>query len=149
SSPDRLEGNVVVAGAAAGGGGTGREVLVVHGHVALGGEAVAGAGVVATPEELHRVGDDLNGLTLAGAVLGLPLAPLQAPVDGHRAALGQVLGAVLALLAPHGHIEVVRLVDPFARRVLPPRVARDAQAADGGAAGQRAQLGVAGQVSGE
>src|SRR6478752_8949666 len=109
----------------------------------------AGPSVIAPAEELHGVGHDLDGLALAGAVLGLPLAPLQAAVDRDGAALREVLGAVLALLAPDGHIEIVRLVDPFARRVLAARVAGHAQAADGGAAGQRAQLGVAGQIARE
>ena len=48
-------------------------------------------------------------------VLVLPLAPLEAAVDRDRAALGEVLGAVLALRAPDGDVEVVGLVDPLAR----------------------------------
>ena len=72
-----------------------------------------------------------------------PLAPLEPAVDRDRAALGQVAGAVLALRAPDGDVEVVGLVLPLAGAALAPRVARDPQAADGHAARQRAQLRVA------
>ena len=48
------------------------------------------------------------------AVLGLPLAPVEPAVDRNRAALGEVVGAVLALRAPDGDVEVVGLVDPLA-----------------------------------
>ena len=58
--------------------------------------------------------------------------------------------AVLALRAPDLDVEVVRLVLPLAgRAVLAARVDGDAQVADRGAARQRAQLGVAGQVPGD
>ena len=113
--------------------------------------AVAAAGVVARAgEELHRVGDDVDRLALL-ALRALPLTPLQAPVDGHRTALGQVAGAVLALGAPDGDVEVVGLVDPLAGRVvLAARVARRRAACrQRGAARQRAQLGVGGQVAGD
>ena len=43
--------------------------------------AVAGA------EELDRVGDDLDALAFAAAVLGLPLAPVEPSLDRHRATL--------------------------------------------------------------
>src|SRR5207248_5746974 len=62
-------------------------------------------------------------------------------------ALRQVLRAALALVAPDGHVEVVRLVDPLsARAVLLPRVDRNPQLADRGAARRVAQLGVAREV---
>src|SRR5207237_9552223 len=68
--------------------------------------------VLAAAEELDAVGDDLGRLAL-GTVLGLPLAPVEAPVDADRPALGEVLRAALALVAPDGDVEVVRLVAPF------------------------------------
>ena len=104
---------------------------------------------VARTKELYRVGDDIDRLALR-AVLGLPLAPVEAAVDRHRAALCEVLGAVLALRAPDRDVEVVGLVDPLPalaslRRLLtatrrlqtevPPR--------------RGAQLGVARQVAGD
>ena len=111
------------------------------------GESATG-GVVARAQELHRVGNDIGCLAFC-AVLRLPLAPLQAPVDRDRASLGQVARGILALRAPYGDVEVVGLVGPFAARaVLATRVARDPQTAHGRAARQRAQLGVGGQVSG-
>src|SRR3954447_4270093 len=112
-----------------------------------GGESVPRPGRVAPPaEELHGVGDDLDRLALV-AVLARPLAPLEAPVDGDRPALAEEPGAVLALRAPHGHAEVVGLVDPLAARVvLAPRVRRDPQAADGHAGRGGAELRVARQV---
>src|SRR6266508_791872 len=108
-----------------------------------------GLGVAAAAEELDRIGDDLDGLALR-AVLRLPLAPLQAPVDPHRASLGEVLRAVLPLVTPDGDVEVVGLLAPFAgRRVLAPRVDGQAQAANGCPARRVPQLGVARQVSDE
>ena len=77
---------------------------------------------------------DLDRLAL-GAVLRLPLAPLEPAVDRDRPALREVLGAALALVAPDGDVEVVRLLGPLAgRAVLAARVDGDPQAADGGAA---------------
>src|SRR3954451_19374869 len=111
-----LEGNVVLAagGTAAAGGSRGRlEVALVARDVAAAGEAVAAApAVLGAAEELHRLGDDVDALALV-AFLVLPLAPLQATVDGHRAALAQVARAVLALGAPDGDVEVVGLVLPL------------------------------------
>src|SRR5436305_817164 len=98
--------------------------------------------------ELNGVSDDIDGLPLR-SFLRLPLAPLQAPVHGHRTALGEVGGAVLALRAPDRDVEVVRLVDPLARAVLAARVARDPQRADAGAARGAPQLGIPGEVPGE
>src|SRR3954464_11997108 len=112
-----LKRNVVVG--YAGTCGRRRKVGRVRRNVALGREAVAvAAAVTTTAEELDRVGDDLYRLALAGAVGGLPLAPVEAAVDGHAAALLEVLSAVLALRTPDGHVEVVRLVDPLAGSVL-------------------------------
>ena len=70
-------------------------------------------GRVTGAQELDRVGNDIDGLPL-GAVLGLPLAPVEAPLDRDGPALGQVLGAVLALRAEDGDVEIVGLVDPLA-----------------------------------
>src|SRR4051794_7201997 len=76
----------------------------------LGRRAVA-AGGLGAGEELHGVGDDLDALALA-AVVCRPFAPLQPSVDRDRPALGEVAGAVLALGAPDGDVEVVGHVDP-------------------------------------
>src|SRR5262249_16835549 len=85
-----------------------------------------------------------------GAVLRLPLAPLEAPVDRDRAALREVLGAVLALVAPDGDVEVVRLLGPFTGgAVLAARIDGQPEAADGGPAWRVPELGVARQVSDE
>ena len=70
------------------------------------------------------------------AVLGLPFAPVEATFDRHRPALREVVGAVLALRAPDGDVEVVGLVDPLAGlAVLAAAVDGDSQLADGGPAG--------------
>src|SRR5689334_14343916 len=108
---DSLEGDVVVGcGGSASAYGGGLEIGGVYGDVGAGGEASA-ALLAASAEELDAVGDDVDGLALV-ALGGLPLAPLEAAVDRDAAALGQVLGAVLALGAPDGDVEVVGLVDP-------------------------------------
>ena len=73
------------------------------------------AAVAAAAEELHGVGDDLDRLAL-GAVLGVPLAPLEPAVDRDRPSLREVLRAALALVAPDGDVEVVRLLGPLAGR---------------------------------
>src|SRR4029077_5524394 len=152
AGPSRLEGNVVVTAAADG---CALEVRGVRGHVAAGAEdanAVATALTAAVPraEELDRVGDDADRLPLTAAVFRLPLAPVEASLDRHRPALGEVFGAVLALGAPDGHVEVVGLVDPFARLpVLAPAVDSHAQLADRSAAAGMAQLRVAGQIPGD
>src|SRR3954468_11817171 len=106
------------------------------------------AAAVAGAQELDRVGNDIDRLPLV-ALLVLPLAPVETPVDRDRPALRQVLGAVLTLSAPDRDVEVVRLLDPVARGVLAPRVGRDPQAADGRTALRRAQLGIAREVARE
>ena len=103
--------------------------------------ALAGA------QELHGVSNDIDGLPL-GAVLRLPLAPVLAPVDGHATVLGEVLSAVLALSAPDGHVEVVRLVDPLVVFATP-AVDGYSKAADGRASRSRAKLWIAGEVAGD
>src|SRR5436309_3368813 len=101
-----------------------------HALVAAAGLATA---VTAAAQELDAVGDDLDRLALR-AVLRLPLAPFEAAVDRHRAPLAQVLGAALGLVAEDRDAEVVRLVDPLSRLVLPPAVHGDSTTADRGAA---------------
>src|SRR5699024_1950040 len=131
-----LERDVVVTrrgGAASGRRAGGLEVARVGRDVGARGEAAvaaaAHAGVVAAAEELDRVGHDLDVLAVV-ALLVLPLAPLEATVDRHRAALGEEAGAVLALRAPDRHVEEVGLVLPVAGGlVLATRVARDPQRA--------------------
>ena len=105
----RLEGDVVVVAAAADPGAL--EVRGVSRDVGRSGEAVpaAAAAAVAGTEDPDRVGDHLDGLALAA--VGLPLAPLEAPVDRDRSALAEVVGAVLALRAPDRDVEIVGLVD--------------------------------------
>src|SRR5215207_1504589 len=143
------ERNVVVR-AAPGGHWRLSEVRGVRGNVALRREAAAVLATLAGAEELHGVGNDIYRLPLVSGFLVLPLAPLEPAVDGDRSPLREVLGAVLALRAPHGDVEVVGLVDPLAGGlVLPPRVAGDAQAAHRGAAGRVAQLGVTGEIPGQ
>src|SRR2546423_5164883 len=58
------------------------------------------AAAVAGAQELDRVGNDIDRLTLV-PLLVLPLAPVETPVDRNRAALREVLGAVLTLGAPN------------------------------------------------
>src|SRR4051794_13027239 len=133
--------------AAAAAAGSERDVLVVGGTGVRGRARRAVA--VRGAEELDGVGDDVDRLALVAAVGG-PLAPLEATVDRDRPALGQESGAVLALGAPDGHIEVVGLVAPLAAgAVLAARVGRQPQAADAHAARGGAELGVARQVAGE
>src|SRR5271154_852316 len=147
-----LERNVVVPGCACDG--RSLEVAFVDRRLVTPGgpiadEAASCRGIFARAQELHRLGNDIDVLAF-GALLGLPLAPLQAAVDRDGAPLVQEAGGVLALRAPHRHVEVVGLVLPFARApVLAARIARDPQLAHRGTARQRAQLGVGGQVSGQ
>src|SRR6185369_5534257 len=106
---------------------------------------VRGVAVLAPAEELDALGDHLDRLALA-AVLGFPLTPLEASVDGDRTALREVLGAVLALLAPHRDVEVVRLVRPLPRLVLATRVDREPQGADGCPGRRVPELGIPREV---
>src|SRR3954468_19786570 len=145
-----LERNVVVRAAAGADRGT-LEVRGVGRYVGARLErsvaATAARVVRARAQELDAVGDDLDGLAL-GAVLRLPLAPVEPSLDGDRAALGEVVGAVLALSAPDGDVEVVGLVDPLtALAVLAAAVDGYSKLADGGSAGGRSQLRVLGQIS--
>src|SRR5438309_1491952 len=112
-----------------------------------GGHELIAAAVAVAPaaEELDALGDDLDGLALA-SVLGLPLAPVEPAVDRDRAALAQVLGAALGLVAEDRDPEEVRLVDPLPRLVPPPSVDGDAEVANGRAARRVPQLGVPRQV---
>src|ERR1019366_8995136 len=101
----------------------GLEIPFVDGDVTALGGSIAGeptptGGVLSRAQELHRVGNDIDVLAFR-ALLGLPLAPLQASIDRHGASLGEVAGGVLALRAPHGDVEIVGLVLPLAgARVL-------------------------------
>src|SRR5207253_6593717 len=134
-SAEPLEGDVVVrAGGEVG-------VLGLCGR-ARGDELrlAAALGVTAAAEELDAVGDDLHRLALR-SVLRVPLAPLEAAVDCDRAALAEILRAALALVAPDGDVEVVRLLGPLAgRAVLTACVDGEPQAADRGPARRVAQL---------
>src|SRR5579864_8064247 len=109
--------------------------------------AAAAVAVAAAAEELDAVGDDLDGLALAAAVLRLPLAPVEAAVDRDRAALREVLRAALGLVTEDRDPEVVGLVDPAARLVPAPAVDGDAEIADRRAAGGVSQFRVPRQVS--
>src|SRR5437660_131749 len=101
--------------------------------------------VTAAAQELDALGDDLDRLAL-GAILCLPLAPVEAAVDRDGAPLAQVLRATLGLVAEDRDAEVVRLVDPLPRLVLSPAVHGDPKTADGGAARRVPKLWIAGQV---
>src|SRR4051794_150035 len=124
----------------------GRDIRVRREAVVV--AAAALAALVTAAQELDGLGDDLDGLAL-GAVLGLPLAPVKAPVDADRATLGQEARAVLALGAPDRDAEVVGLVDPLARGVLTPAVGGDPQRADAVARLEAPELRVARQVPSE
>src|SRR3954447_8988246 len=149
-----LEGDVVF-GARAGRGRCRRtcrlKVARVDRDVAALLEAIAAAGaLLAAAEELDGIGADLDEFALARAVLGLPLAPLEAPVDGDRPPLGEEARAVVALGAPDGDREVVRLVGPLAgRAVLAPGVHGHPQRAHAHARLKRAELGVTRQIAGK
>src|SRR5207249_220869 len=82
--------------------------------------------------------------------LRLPLTPLEAALDTDAATLGEILRAVLALLAPDGDVEVVRLLAPLTRcLVLAPGVHRKAHRADGHAGRRVPELRILGQVADE
>src|SRR4051794_35696233 len=124
------------------------EVACVGRNVGLGLETLPSAvpAVLAAAEELNGIGNDIHRLALVPVVV-LPLAPLEAPVERDRTALGQVAGAVLALRTPDGDVEVDGLVDPVARLVvLAAGVAGDPQLADGHAARQVPEIRVVRQV---
>src|SRR5438132_3124337 len=136
-----------------------RDVVVCRRRAEIGGlrrrgrrhELVAAAArfVAAAAEELDRVGDDLDRLALR-AVLGLPLAPVEAAVDADGPALREVLRAALGLVSPDGDVEVVRLVAPLAGGiVLLPRVDGDPELADGRPVRGRPELGILRQVADE
>src|SRR5207237_1037712 len=98
-------------------------------------------------EEAGLPSDRARGLARAlAAVLRLPFTPIEAAVDAHGAALGEVLRATLALVAPDRDVEVVGLVAPVSLRVLLARVDGDPQLADGRAAGGVPQLGILRQI---
>src|SRR6185437_3432514 len=111
-------------------------------------ETTAVLSAIPGAQELDRVGNDIHRLALV-ALLVLPFTPFQAPVDGHRATLLEVLGAVLALRAPHGDVEEIGLVDPIAGLVTPACVHGKPEAAHRRPAGCAAQLGVAREVARE
>src|SRR3954471_17752808 len=117
------ERNVVVRG----GRGSPCEVAGVGRNVGLRRETAAVLATLAGSQELDGIGNDIHCLALV-PVLVLPLAPLEPAVERDRAPLREVVRAVLALRAPHGDVEVVRLVDPVARAVLATRVGSDPQA---------------------
>src|SRR5262249_47504069 len=101
---------------------------------ARGHELVAAAGevaVAAAAEELDALADDLSALPLARPVVRFPRPPAGAPVDAAGPALREVLRAALGRVAEDGDVEVVRLVDPFARLVARGAVHRHSQAANG------------------
>ena len=72
----------------------------------------AAAAAVTAAEELDVVGDDLDRLALR-AVLGVPLAPGELPLDADRPTLGEILCAVLRRSAPDRDVEVVGGVVPL------------------------------------
>src|SRR5206468_12317782 len=75
------------------------------------------------------------------------LTPVEPAVDADGAALGEVLRAALALVAPDGDVEVVGLVAPVSLRILLAGVDGEPQLADRGAGRCVSQLRILGQVS--
>src|SRR6476659_2108760 len=98
-------------------------------------------------EELDRFGHDRD--VLATTVVGIPLAEIEATLDSHGPAFGEVLRATLALSAPDGDVEVVGLVDPLFAAVLAASIDSDPEVADLGPAIGGFQVGVAGEVAGD
>src|SRR3989441_7498034 len=96
--------------------------------------------------ELHALGDDLGGRALL-AVLALPVARLEPPLDEDLAALVEVLTARLGLLAPDDDGEEARFLPLLARLRRVVAVDRHPEIRDGGAAGRVAQLRGTGQVT--
>ena len=100
-------------------------------------------------DELHAVGDHLDGLVLA-AVLGLPASPAQPAVDRHLASFGEVVRAALALGAEDRDGEVVGMVLPSAAVfVLDAVVDGETQAAAPVRGARLSELRVAGEVADE
>jgi hypothetical protein len=85
-------------------------------------------------EHLHAVGHDLGGV-LVGAVLVLPLARLQAPLDVHLRALFQVLARDLGELPEEGDAVPLGLLLLLAVLVLPCLGGRDRHVGDRGTVG--------------
>ncbi len=79
----------------------------------------------------------------AGAVVGLPLAVLQPPVDRDEPALGQLAGCGFAAAAERADVDVADLFGAAAAHA----VDGEAQPADRLAAGQCPQLGVLGEAT--
>ncbi len=97
-------------------------------------------------KKLDRVGDDTHRLAFL-LVAGLPLAPLEPPIDGDTAALAHVVADALSRCAIAADVEEVRLLRVAAVAVAAARVTGDAHAADAHAGGQLAQLGIAREAS--
>src|SRR2546427_10089192 len=98
--------------------------------------------------ELHALGDDFGGRALL-AVLALPVARLEPPLDEDLAALVEVLAARLGLLAPDDDGEEARFLPLLAGLGRVVAVDRHPEIRDGGAAWREAQLRGAGQVRSE
>src|SRR5581483_11276201 len=80
-------------------------------------------------------------------VLRLPLAPVEAAVDRDRTALREIGRAVLALRAPDGHVEVIRLVHPLAALILAAAVDGHAKLAHRGPALKAPELRIPREVA--
>src|SRR6185312_12168419 len=142
---------VLLPDRAGGGAAAGAEVCVLRlsGRPGRHELRLAALALAAAAEELNAVSDDLDRLALR-PVLGVPLAPFEPAVDRDRAALGQVLGAILTLVAPDRDVEVVRLLRPLAGgAVLAARVDGEPEAADRGTARRVPELWVARQIAQE
>src|SRR5690554_2378049 len=98
-------------------------------------------------EHLHLVGADLGGVAVL-AFLVLPLARLQTALDVDLTALAQVLRGDLGQPPEHHHVVPFgRLAALAAGLVLPGVGGRDAQIAQGVAAGHVARFRIAPQVA--
>ncbi len=99
-------------------------------------------------EELHGVGDDLQAAALA-ALLVLPGIELEAALEVAGAALGEVLPDQLGGAPPGFAIDEGDLLLHLAIGTFVTAVDGQAEADHGAVVGERAQLGIAGEVSGE
>src|SRR6185437_14400785 len=133
--------------------GSGLEVAGVDRNIALrradvAGEPVPVTGVFTPAEKLHGLSDDIDRFALL--TVDLVLAPLEAPVDRHRAAFPEVLGAVVRLVAEHRHPEEIGLLFPLpGLAVLAPPVDGDPQLADRKSTRRRAVIWIPRQVAGQ
>src|SRR4029079_2379874 len=111
--------------------------------------AAATAAALTAAEHLEVLADDLGLVLLLAAVLVVPRARLDAPLDEDLLALGEVLAGDLGLLAVADDVVPLGLLLALTVAVLEPPAGGDAEVGHRLAGGQRADLGVAAQVADE